>query len=87
MIERLVAALVTALEVYLGIGLLFALLFVIWGVGRIDPQARGGTWGFRLLILPGTVALWPLLARRWLRGLAPPTERSAHRIAAGEPGE
>ena len=26
-----------------------------------------GTWGFRLLILPGAAALWPLLLLRWLR--------------------
>jgi len=52
---------------YLGIGLLFGLPFVAFGIQRVDPAARGTGWGFRLLVLPGVVALWPLLASRWLR--------------------
>ncbi len=75
--------LVILLGVYAALGLIFALAFVTRGVGRVDPAAREGTWGFRLLILPGTVALWPLLARRWLAGVtAPPEERNPHRTAA-----
>lgn len=76
--------LVILLGVYAALGLIFALAFVTRGVGRVDPAAREGTWGFRLLILPGTVALWPLLARRWLVGVtAPPEEKNPHRMAAG----
>lgn len=69
---------------YAGVGLLFAIVFVIAGARRIDPVAAGGTWGFRLLILPGAAALWPYLALRWARGAsAPPRERNAHRDTAG----
>lgn len=68
---------------YLGIGLVFAIPFVLVGVLRMDPHARPGSWGFRLLILPGTVALWPLLLCRWLKGVStPPAERNAHRQPA-----
>ena len=74
--------LIAALGVYLGLGALFALPFVIWGVARIDPRAAGGSIGFRLLILPGVAALWPLFAWRWLRGQGPPEERTAHSRAA-----
>jgi hypothetical protein len=52
-----------AIGLYLAIGLCFALIFVGVLVGRIDPAARGAGWGFRLLILPGAAALWPLLLR------------------------
>ena len=52
------------LALYLLAGLLFAVPFVLRGVNRIDPVAREGSWGFRLIILPGVVALWPLLLRR-----------------------
>ena len=39
-----------------------------------------------LLIIPGTMALWPLLLRRWLRGVrSPPEECNAHRRAAAKP--
>ncbi len=60
-------------------GLIFALPFVMRGAGRIDPVARTGTAGFRILIIPGVIALWPLLMSRWIRGrTAPPSQRTAH---------
>ena len=52
---------------YAGVGVVFAAAFVIWGVQRVDPAARGTRLGFRLLILPGSATLWPLLLRRWMR--------------------
>jgi membrane protein implicated in regulation of membrane protease activity len=68
---------------YLGLGLMFAVPFVLVGAGRIDPHATHASWGFRLLILPGTTVLWPLLARRWFKGVKePPEERNPHRCAA-----
>ena len=82
MSETIAAWLVMVLGVYGALGLLFAFAFVLRGARRIDPQAIGGSWGFRLAILPGVVALWPLLARRWAGGLPPPEERNAHRDLA-----
>jgi hypothetical protein len=64
---------------YGAIGLLFSAAFVSLGIGRIDPAARTGGWGFRLLALPGSIALWPLLAMRWMRRQEPPDERGPHR--------
>lgn len=66
--ESLATALVLVLAVYAGIGVPFAVVFVLLGVQRIDPAARGATRGFRMMILPGSVALWPLLLLRWVRG-------------------
>jgi hypothetical protein len=65
--------------------LIFALFFVTKGAGKIDPTAKNGTIGFRLLIIPGTMAFWPLLARRWWQGMTePPEEKNPHRLAAKE---
>jgi hypothetical protein len=76
------------LAVYAALGLAFALCFVTLGVGRIDPSAKGASIGFRLLIVPGAAALWPLLAWRWLRGAqTPPVETNAHRRAAQRGGQ
>lgn len=61
-------ALLGAAAVYCAIGALFAPAFAWRGAGRLDPAAAGGSWGFRLLILPGSAALWPLLAWLWWRG-------------------
>ena len=58
---------VRILSAYGLFGLLFGLCFVTAGVSRLDPMAKGTGLGFRLLILPGVAAFWPLLFYRWLR--------------------
>ena len=49
---------------YLGAGLVVAALFH-GALARLDPAARGAGLGFRLLITPGLIGLWPLVLRRW----------------------
>jgi hypothetical protein len=61
-------AIVSLVWLYAGFGLAFAVPFLIRGVERIDSQACGAGLGFRLIVLPGVVAFWPLLLRRWLSG-------------------
>ena len=71
------------LGAYLASGLLFAIPFALVGVKRIDPHAAHGSWGFRLLVIPGAMAFWPLLLRRWAAGVkGPPEECDPHRPAA-----
>ena len=53
-------------QLYLGLGLLFALPFLLIGVQKLDGAADGA-WAFRLLALPGCVALWPVLAVKLIR--------------------
>ena len=65
--EPIATLLVHLLGLYAALGALFAVPFAVWGAGRIDADAASGTWGFRLMILPGAVELWPLLAIRWSR--------------------
>jgi hypothetical protein len=62
----LAAAFVFLLALYAAAGAAFAVAFVGLGIARIDPAAKDSTWGFRLIILPGAAALWPLLLKRWL---------------------
>jgi hypothetical protein len=52
---------------YVLCGLAVAVPFVLSGVDRVDEAARGAPIAFRLLILPGTVALWPLVATKWIK--------------------
>lgn len=51
---------------YIAVGVLFAIVFVSVGVSRVDPAAKGGPIGFRLMILPGAAALWPMMLMKWL---------------------
>lgn len=81
-IVRAAEVVVLLLTVYVACGLAFAPFFVWRGVGRVDPGAKSAGLGFRLIILPGVAALWPVLLRRWLTRRLPPAERNAHRDAA-----
>jgi len=53
--------------IYCSIGFVLAVCFVLFGASRVDPAARHASWGFRLLILPGSAALWPMVLTWWVR--------------------
>lgn len=73
------------LLLYFGIGILFALFFIVAGIARIDAATKQSGWGFRLLMFPGAIALWPILLLRVIAGKAPPPiETNAHRRAIRE---
>lgn len=80
-----VEGLIKAVRAYLFAGLIFSILFALFGVQRVDPDAGGWNIGFRLIIIPGMCVFWPLFAVRWVRGKRRPTEQTAHRIAAQPP--
>ena len=54
------------LGIYVLIGLIFGLLFIFRGVHKIDEAAADGSIWFRLIILPGAIAFWPSLLKKWL---------------------
>ncbi len=60
------AVVVDALRGYALIGGVVALAFLMFGIDRHDPVARGA-YVFRALLVPGLVLLWPLVALRWGR--------------------
>ncbi|HRH44892.1 MAG TPA: hypothetical protein PKY82_24860 [Pyrinomonadaceae bacterium] len=66
--------------VYLGIGILFALWFVTFGITKLDDSAKGTSVGFRLLIFFGAIPFWTLLAWRLLKEEKRPNEKNAHRV-------
>jgi len=80
MFEIAAKAIVYGLEVYAGLGFLFALVFVWVGLQSLDSEAQGSGIGFRLLVLPGVAALWPVLLYRWIQHISePPVEENPHR--------
>jgi hypothetical protein len=66
MVVNVVEVGLLAAVIYVAIGSVLAVPFLIFGIGRVDHAARGAPVLFRLLVLPGVVALWPLMLRRWL---------------------
>jgi hypothetical protein len=80
MLETFSKALVYTLALYASLGLVFAVPFVWLGVQRLDSEAQGSGVGFRLPILPGVAAFWPMFLCRWRPGiLEPPLEKNSHR--------
>ena len=81
---------INLVSLYLIAGLIFAVPFLLFGVQRLDEDAKWdlGFWnifdgiGLRLLLSPGICALWPLFALRLLRSKSKPLERNAHRNLA-----
>ncbi len=65
--QTLATIFVYLLYVYFGIGLFFAIFFLVKGIGKIDAGAKDSSWRFRLLMLPGSAAFWPLLLQKWLK--------------------
>ena len=60
-------ALLAIAATYAGIGVACAVAFVTVGLARVDPAAHSAPIGFRLLILPGASALWPVVLTWWRR--------------------
>lgn len=69
MFEQVVELCVAAAGIYAAAGALFAAAFAARGVNAVDPAARHSGLAFRLLIIPGVIAFWPLLLRRWVQAV------------------
>ena len=53
--------------IYLLLGFVFAIVFIAVGAGRLDEKAKGTSWWFKVLIFPGSMALWPVLLLKWIK--------------------
>jgi hypothetical protein len=57
-----------AFAAYSAFGFAFGIVFVSTYIQRIDPAAANTSLAFRLMVLPGAAALWPVLLPRCRRG-------------------
>ena len=62
----LAEAFVFCLGMYFFIGAVVAILFLAFGVSRIDHAADGASVFFRPMIFLGCLALWPFIIVRFL---------------------
>jgi hypothetical protein len=65
-------ALAVILAMYLVAGLATAAAFVTVGISRVLPQPTHFTLCARLLIFPGSAALWPYVLYRWCKAWSRP---------------
>jgi hypothetical protein len=59
-----VQSIFAAASYYGYIGIAVAAAFLLYGVDRIDPGARG-SYLFRLFLIPAAVVFWPVILWRW----------------------
>ena len=64
-----VAFVLIVLAAYAAVGAIVALAFAAFGATRVQPA--GLSIGARILIVPGTVALWPYVLTRWIKAGRP----------------
>jgi hypothetical protein len=62
----LVSTILVVAALYLLLGVLFAFFFLTKGIQKIDTAATGSGRGFRIIILPGIIILWPVLLNKWV---------------------
>ena len=58
----------TVFLLYLLLGFVFAIAFLWKGAGKLDDKTKGTSWVFKALIFPGSIALWPVLLKKWVSG-------------------
>lgn len=54
-------------SIYLLLGVVFGLVFIVVGASKLDEKVKGTSWVFKALILPGSIALWPVLLLKWIK--------------------
>ncbi|CAN5727043.1 hypothetical protein BH10BAC3_BH10BAC3_05440 [soil metagenome] len=65
--QTIVNIFLSAVAVYVLIGVVFTVLFIFRGLQKVDEGTHGSTLGFKLIIIPGCIALWPVLLRKWIK--------------------
>ena len=61
----LITIILSLLGLYFAIGFVFGFFFIFKGLPIVDPDAADASWGLRLLLLPGSIAFWFVLWRKW----------------------
>lgn len=65
MVELIISTVLILVGIYLLIGLFFCFAFFGKGIQSIDEGAKEAPIFMKILIFPGTVALWPVLLAKW----------------------
>lgn len=55
------------IAVYLALGFVFMIPFIIKGINKIDEGAHGSSIGFYIIIIPGVIVFWVVLLEKWIK--------------------
>lgn len=64
---NLIELILLVLGIYLLLGLIFGLFFLVKGMHKIDETASDASLGFKLIVFPGIALLWPIMFFKWSR--------------------
>ena len=64
---KMVEILLIIVAIYLVLGVLFVIPFLMKGLNKIDEGANGSTIGFKIIIIPGVIVFWPVLLSKWTK--------------------
>ena len=59
--------LLSAMALYLLLGLVFSIYFYLRGAEKIDAGTTGTPWHFKVIIFPGVVLFWSVLLIKLIR--------------------
>ena len=65
--EIFIKVILSLLGVYFLVGCLFASAFVVKGIKTVDPSTKNASVIFKIMVFPGSVGLWPVLLRKWMK--------------------
>jgi hypothetical protein len=65
--ETVISVLLFIMAAYLIAGIFFTIPFQVMGLKKIDEGVHGSSIGFRIIIVPGCILLWPFLLRKWIK--------------------
>lgn len=51
---------------YVLVGLVFTAIFIFRGLEKIDEATQNASAGFKIIIIPGCIVLWPFLLKKWI---------------------
>ena len=68
MAEQIVSIMLMLAGVYLLVGIVFYFPFIRKGVHHFDDGVKSAPLFMKIMIFPGTVALWPILLKKWRKG-------------------
>ena len=64
-----ISFILTFVAIYLLIGLIFSVFFLIKGLTQLDAATEGSGLFFKMLIFPGLLVFWPIIALKWKKAI------------------
>lgn len=65
--ETTISTVLTIVEIYLALGVLFSIAFLWKGIAKVDDGAKETGVVFKMLLFPGLIGFWVYFLRKWLK--------------------